>query len=360
LGHRRRLAVVDTHFPWKISGFRYFEAKAILDLQPDTMFFALYRCTDPFPAEVHPLADFPLVAPAGGVTDIYMVFLHLASGILGIEGTPGLSGTVGARGDISLQSVLSRYHIRAHSMIYPGGGWTPQCNPDVIAEVGRRSTTTFSNIPGIDKTIPDVVPVVCPVPADLYALRERSAVRGEELKLVFVGDDQPRKGLATVLDAYELLDAGFRLTVVGPHERHADRVTSRGITTYGWLSPEDLRDVVSEADVVISPATFDLPEDGYGETGLADGFPATAAAVAMLSGCCMVGSNPLRDHVLLKPDKDYIEIPERNPFALADALKRLRGAPDLRRKIAAHGAATLRSRADAHVVARFKLKRMGF
>src|ERR1700730_14542422 len=55
----RRLAYVDDVFPWMLSGFRYHEAHAIWELRPDTLFFSLWDLTDPFPAPVHRLTDFP-------------------------------------------------------------------------------------------------------------------------------------------------------------------------------------------------------------------------------------------------------------------------------------------------------------
>ncbi|THG58948.1 glycosyl transferase family 1 [Bacillus sp. HUB-I-004] len=35
----RRLAVIDTKFPWKLSGFRYWENYQIYKERPDTLFF---------------------------------------------------------------------------------------------------------------------------------------------------------------------------------------------------------------------------------------------------------------------------------------------------------------------------------
>src|SRR5690349_7739013 len=83
-GGRRRLAWVDCHFPWRRSGFRWDEARAMLALRPDTLFFSTYAMDDPFPAPVHALADFPQVAVAEGVTDVYGVFLLFLEGLLGM------------------------------------------------------------------------------------------------------------------------------------------------------------------------------------------------------------------------------------------------------------------------------------
>jgi len=124
-----------------------------------------------------------------------------------------------------------------------------------------------------------------------------------------VADDRPRKGLAVLLDAMPLLGRGFQLEVVGPHHWYAERLAAAGARTHEWLSPERLREVVSGCDVIVAPATRDLPEDGYGDTGLIDGFPTTAARVAMLTGCCLIGSNPLSDHSLLRPGRSTSRCP---------------------------------------------------
>ncbi len=59
----RRLAYVDSHFPWERSGFRYADALALHEARPDTLFFSMYEMRDPFPAPVLPLAEFPRLAP---------------------------------------------------------------------------------------------------------------------------------------------------------------------------------------------------------------------------------------------------------------------------------------------------------
>jgi hypothetical protein len=105
-----------------ISGFRYHEAEEILRRRPDTLFFSLHRLTDAFPAEVHPLAIFPTVAPAAGVTDVHVVFLNFAASILGIEGRPDIPSVPGARRDISLRGTLQQWGIRTHTTLYPGVG----------------------------------------------------------------------------------------------------------------------------------------------------------------------------------------------------------------------------------------------
>jgi len=357
---RQRLAVVDSHFPWALSGFRYHEAEEIHRRRPDTLFFSLFHLTDPFPAPVYPLEAFPTLAPEAGITDVYMVFLNFAAGVLGVEGLDGVPATPGARSDISLKATLDRWGMRAHVTLYPGGGLLPDTDPSVIAAIRRRSATVFTSIPELLGAGVNIVPAAVPVPADFYQLHERRVPRSAGLRIVFVGDDRPRKGLLVLLDAMSELDGGFELDVIGPHERHADRLSAVSARCHGWLPPAKLREVLWQCDVVVSPATRDLTSDGYGDTGMIDGFPTTAARVAMLAGCCLIASNPLSDNSMLQRGEDYVWVPERDPTALAKALQVARENADAHRRIAARGASTIRRRCDVKVVVESKLAQMGF
>ncbi len=356
-GTRRRLAVVDSHFPWTLTGFRYHEGEELLRRLPDTLFFSLYEMTDPFPAPVYPLAEFPTRAAAAGVTDVYMVFFNWAAGILGVAGHGGFHGLGGAREDISLLPTMRRWGMVAHVTIYPGGGLFPDTPTAAVEEIARRSATLFTTVEDVRALVPTAIPTTVPVPGDFYGFRRRSLRRRP--RLVFVGDDRPRKGLTTLLDAMELDGCAYELDVVGPHERHRDRLARLGARCHGWLGPEQLRQVLCECDVVVAPATVDRAEDGYGDTGVIDGFPTTAARVAMLTGCCLVGSNPSADTSLLEPGLHYLEFPERDPVALARLLEQLSRDDALRGRIATAGAQRLRDQCDVRRVVAFKLERMG-
>ncbi len=355
---RPRLAVLDSHFPWQMSGFRYHEAEEVFHRLPETLFFSLYRLTDPFPATVHALQDFPTIAPAAGVTAAQMTFLNFSAGVLGIEADPAFQSVPGARPDISLWPVLQRWGIRAHVTLYPGGGLFPDTDPEVLRAVRRRCTTVFTSVREVAHVLPDAVPTVVPVPGNFYAWRPRPGHNG--VRLVFVGDDRPRKGLAILLEAMPSVGPGFSLDVVGPHERHAARLLAVGARTHGWLEPTPLREVLWTADVVVAPATRDLSGDGYGDPGVVDGFPTTAARVAMLSGCCLLGCNPNGEDSPLRPGVHYVDVPERDPQSLVHALRWLRDHPEERRAIALRGAEVVREWCDVASVISAKLARMGF
>jgi glycosyltransferase involved in cell wall biosynthesis len=247
--------------------------------------------------------------------------------------------------------------MSVHVTIYPGGGWSPTVDPDLLHEVAARCTTVFTSIPALRALLPDARRTEVPVPTDFYRWHERST--GAPLRIGFVADDQPRKGLATLLDAYEQLGTGFELLVIGPHDRYTERLLAVDAQRHGWLPPDRLRAALQNIDVLVAPATAHRLEDGYGDVGLADGFPTTAARVAMLSGCCLVGSNPLADHSLLQPGIHYLEFPERDAESLARVLISLVEDPNQAREVAARGAQRITEHCDVGVITADKMRAMG-
>ena len=193
---RRRLAYVDTHFPWRRSGFRYDEALALLDLRPDTLFFSLWEMTDDFPASVLPLADFPRQATAAGVTDALRDLVRVLDCAAGLLGEP-----LGADGGEpppwvppSIASVLEQNAMRLHVGMYPGGGLTRSpARLDQAARVAARSASVFTWVAecrDLDNVIH--VPPALANPR-FYAPVERDW-SAEPLRVGFAGDGSPRKG----------------------------------------------------------------------------------------------------------------------------------------------------------------------
>ena len=354
---RRRLAYVDSHFPWARSGFRYEEALEIYRRRPDTLFFAVQPCTDDFPARVHRLADFGSVAPAAGVTDVHVVFLNLALAVVGVPSSQDRPPVPGERNDLSLRTPLARWGMRTHVTVYPGGGYLPGTSERVVQELGARVTTIFTSVPEVKTSWPGAVDTRVPVSTTFY--RPGRAQDDDRLRLAFVGDDKPRKGLADLLAALRGVDGDWTLDVVGPHARHAEALAHFGkrVAVHGWLDPSSLQPVLQRCNVVIAPATRDLQEDGYGDVGMVDGFPTTASLIAMLSGCCLVGCNP---NSLASPlrDGDWIPVPERDSSALSGALRALAADPGRRRRTAERGRATVVAAYDVTTVVGDKLRRM--
>jgi glycosyltransferase involved in cell wall biosynthesis len=354
---RRRLAYVDTHFPWRRSGFRYDEALALLDLRPDTLFFSLWEMTDHFPASVLPLADFPRQATAAGVTDVYAVFLDCAAGLLGEPLGGADRGEPPPWVPPSIASVLEQNSMRLHVCMYPGGGLTRSpARLDQAARVAARSASVFSWVAecrDLDNLVH--VPPALANPR-FYAPVERDW-SAEPLRVGFAGDGSPRKGADTAIAAFELLGDGFELHMVGPHEhrsaalRRPDRVTF-----HGWLNPERLRDVYGLCHVFVNPGRGE-PDALGGQ--MIDGFPTLTAVSAMATGCLLVTTNPRSEPSFFTPDRTHIELQDASPATLAAALVRVRDDRHAATLIAAEGQRVVREKLDVFQWTRPRLERIG-
>jgi glycosyltransferase involved in cell wall biosynthesis len=352
--HRgRRLAVVDTHFPWQISGFRYQEGLEIRERRPDTLFFSWHALTDPFPANVYPLAAFPRLAARSGVTDVYLVFLNVAIAFLGLHEHPGAAEVAGIP-SFSQGKVVDSLGLRVHVQLYPGGGLLPTTPPAILRAVSDRCATVFSNVGEVEQAVPGTEFVPMLVGAGAYPYRPRGPA--ERLRLVFVGDDRPRKGLRTLVDAFNTLPEGFSLDLVGPHDAELARLKNPHFRAHGWLEPAELLELYKRTDVFVSPSTVETEDELA--IGMIDGFPTTAAAEAMASGCVLVSSNPRKEFRALRPGHDYVDVPDRDPHALAETLMKLNGDRGHLARMAVRGAARVREFSTEVVVTR-KLAAMG-
>lgn len=96
-----------------------------------------------------------------------------------------------------------------------------------------------------------------------------------------------------------------------------DRVAFRG-----WLQPEEMRRFWARAAIAVLPSRV---EEGLG----------MVLVEAALAGCALVGSDlgGIRD--ILRPGRNGLLVPPEDPQALARALCRLLGNPDLVRAVGA-------------------------
>ena len=352
----RRLAYLDNMFPWERSGFRYHEALALHELAPDTLFFSLWEMTDAFPAPVHPLARFPLLAPAAGVTDAYGVFQLFLEGVCGLRPSGGAPPDAFEGPDLS--DVLARCGIRLHGSIYPGGGFTP--SPEGIARsrrLAQRLDSTFSYVPEVLAGVPEAIAVAQAFTATGFYAETTARWRSPApFVCLFAADDPPRKGLDVALAAFAQLDPdAFHLHVVGPHEHRRAELPKRLATFHGWLSPSELRALHERVHVLVSPVSAEAPEGG----GMVDGFPTQAAAYAVSSGCLLVSANPAHDHRVLEPGVHYVDC-AADPHALREALRALAADMPGTQRLAVTGTARLRERMDVRRGAAEKLAHMGF
>jgi glycosyltransferase involved in cell wall biosynthesis len=354
---RRRLAVLDSQFPFELSGFRYHEAAELLERRPDTVFFSALTSMEPWPRPVYPLSQFARLAGPLGITDAYSVFLKLAFSLLGLQRHPGARTCGGIPPDYGVAPALAANKIRFHTTLYPGGGLVSGTDPELLRAVAARAATVFTNTQEAIEAIPDAIRVEAPMAVDFYEFRPRP--RRRPFQIVFAADHRPRKGLDTMLQALAKLDDRFHLHVVGPHEQFVRGFPPERLTFHGFLKPSALREVYWQSDVFVSPVRPEGLDGIPGEVGLVDGFPTTTASEALASGCALVSSNPRAEHWIVEPDVHYLEFPVRDADALAATLQRLEADRDLRDALAERGAARVRERGNVRRVVDVKLAAMG-
>lgn len=155
------------------------------------------------------------------------------------------------------------------------------------------------------------------------------------LNILFVGRFEPRKGVLVLLRAFRILrrrDWDCRLLLVGggPQEREARRyVATRRLSNVeflGRVSDDELAQLYRTADVFVSPATG---RESFGIVLLE----------AMAAGTPIVCSDIHGYKGVVRRGEQALLVPPRDPEALAGAIARLLGDPELRARMSAAGRA---------------------
>lgn len=341
---KRRLAVIDSKFPWMSSGFRYWESYFIQQEKPDTVFFASQPFSDPFPSKIYSVNDFEKCVEEFGITDVYSVFLNQTLSIYGREGLagykiPGSNSTL-----YHIAKIISDKAIRVHTTFYPGGGLEPDTPQDVIRLAGSLCDSVFTNITEVKTLIDKSIYVPVPVNSEFYEFSNRQVEY--PIQLVFCAMNAPRKGFPILVEAFNALNDHFHLHIVGDWQDSLHLLENQNYTFHGSLNPLQLRRLYAKGHVFVSCSTID--------NRALDGFPTTAAAEAMSTGCILVSSNGRKEENNLVNGKDYFEF--SGVHQLIDTLLLIKENPFLAQQVGESGAKKIRSVFDARTVAQKKLQ----
>ena len=162
---------------------------------------------------------------------------------------------------------------------------------------------------------------IVPNGVDVEAVPGEPKPAGGELRVLFVGRPEERKGLPVLLRAFDALveHVPCRLTVIGAEREDvlrylADPETMRWIDVHGRVSGERLWHSLQEADVLCAPS---LSGESFGMVlteAFAAGTPAIASAIAGYSDVVTDGV-------------DGVLVPPADPQRLAEELQRAHYEP---------------------------------
>lgn len=167
-----------------------------------------------------------------------------------------------------------------------------------------------------------------------FPVRRAPVVDAWHDQWLYVGRIDPRKGIATAIDALSL-EPGARLDIVGAGDREEEgRLRARaeaagvaGRVSWSVVDRSDLRARYEAADVVLFPSTWDEPFGLIPVEAMACGTPVVATGTGGSAEFLVDGGN-------------CVLFPPGDAAALAAATERIRDAPGLRRRIIEGGAAT--------------------
>jgi glycosyltransferase involved in cell wall biosynthesis len=226
---------------------------------------------------------------------------------------------------------------------------------DVIVATSQRIRAELESLYGAP--LPQII--VKPNAIDASGFPKKSGwapVVGRPLRMLCVSRIDPKKGIEHLIDAVRLLtDDGVAVEarIVGAPDSHPSpgrdyeealrtRVAELGLVTAilfaGRRTSREVRGFLEEADIFVAPYV-DLP------SGDKDGIP-TALLEAMAVGSVIVATDAGSIREVIEDGREGLIVPQRDPAALAAAVRRLREDEALARRLGKGAASRARKEYD--------------
>lgn len=205
-------------------------------------------------------------------------------------------------------------------------------------------TSIFTNVQEVLDEIPSSIFTPVVIQTDHYSYKKKSL--NGKIQLTFAANRGVRKGFSLLANVFNQLDDTFHLNIIGDWERDLHLLKNKPFTYYGPLPPEDLTSVYQQTHVFLYTGTQD-------QFAL-DGFPVTAAANAMFTGCLLISTNPRNDRLTLVAGKDYLEV-EAMSYSFVNVLNWVKDNTEAAMKIGETGAITIRKLFDCKEVVKKKI-----
>jgi glycosyltransferase involved in cell wall biosynthesis len=274
------------------------------------------------------------------VTSLFSVgLMRRLPAVVSLDATPLQFDALGAHyghtpsGSGAVEGIKKRLNQRALAAAKGIVTWSEWAKRSLIADYGVPADKITVIPPGIDTARWD------------FSARREYGAAGRQVNILFVGGDFARKGGDTLLAAFRAMprhsgpnSVDVRLHIVTKTPDLGADVEGGAdprVAIYRGLTPnaECLRALYAEADLFAFPTRADCLPLAVMEA-LAAGLPVITTDVAALPEAVTHGQN------------GWI-VPPDDPNALAGALVRLAGDPDLRRRLSEAARTTGRERFDA-------------
>jgi phosphatidylinositol alpha-mannosyltransferase len=207
-----------------------------------------------------------------------------------------------ASGPVGMRRLYNKLHVRI-----------------AVSEAARWTAERFNG--GTYRVIPNGVDIDAAPPGPKPAA-------GDELRLLFVGRAEERKGLPVLLRAFEALQGvgvRARLTVIGPTEEEVAPylLDTTGVEVVGRVADDEKWRLLHEADFLCAPS---LGGESFG----------MVLTEAFAAGTPVVASDIAGYRDVVRDGVDGVLVPAGDPAALGEAMHDLAVDPERRARMGEH------------------------